>query len=40
MDAQIILSNNIATFFSMSKLPSSDGSLKSFVKVLKAYGLD
>ncbi len=39
MDAQIILSNNIATFLSMSEFPSSDGNLKSFIKILKEYGL-
>ncbi len=40
MDAQIILSNNIVTFFSISKLPSSGGSLKSFIRISKAYGLN
>jgi UDP-3-O-acyl-N-acetylglucosamine deacetylase len=24
----------------MSELPSSDGSLKSFIRILRAYGLD
>jgi UDP-3-O-acyl-N-acetylglucosamine deacetylase len=32
--------NNIATFFNMSELPSSDGSLKFVIKILRAYGLD
>jgi hypothetical protein len=39
MDAQVISSNNIVTFLSMSKLPSSDGNLKSFIRILRAYGL-
>ncbi len=40
MVAQIILLNNIVMFFSMSELPSSDNSLKSFIIILKAYGLN
>jgi hypothetical protein len=39
MDAQIIISNNIATFFSTSKLPNSDGNFKPFIKILRTYGL-
>jgi len=40
MDAQVIFSNNIVTFLSMSKLPSNDGNLKSFIRILRAYGLE
>jgi hypothetical protein len=39
MDAQIILSNNIVTFFSMLELPNSDGSFKPFIKILRTYGI-
>jgi hypothetical protein len=37
---QIRKSNNIATFFNMLELPSSDSSLKSFIIILRKYGLD
>ncbi len=40
MDAQIILSKNITTFFSMLEFLSNDVSLKSFIIILKTYGLD
>jgi len=40
MDAQIILSKNITTFFSMLEFLSNDVSLKSFIIILKTYGLN
>jgi uncharacterized protein YjbK len=37
---QIRKSNNIATFFNMLELRSSDNSFKSFIRILREYGLD
>jgi hypothetical protein len=37
---QIRKSNNIAVFFNMLELPSSDSSLESFIRNLREYGLD
>jgi uncharacterized protein YjbK len=37
---QIRKSNNIATFFNKLELRSSDSSLKSFIRILRKYGLD